>query len=69
MKLNKAFKFRLLPNQEQINLLAKTFGCCRFIKWVAVCSPQPTNNIFKGGFAIWQEQRYITKICQRSGKS
>lgn len=31
MKLNKAFKFRLLPNQTQINLLAKTFGCCRFI--------------------------------------
>lgn len=31
MKLNKAFKFRLLPNQIQINLLAKTFGCCRFI--------------------------------------
>lgn len=31
MKLNKAFKFRLLPNQVQINLLAKTFGCCRFV--------------------------------------
>lgn len=31
MKLNKAFKFRLLPNQTQIDLLAKTFGCCRFI--------------------------------------
>lgn len=31
MKLNKAFKFRLLPNQFQIDLLAKTFGCCRFI--------------------------------------
>lgn len=31
MKLNKAFKFRLLPNQVQATLLAKTFGCCRFI--------------------------------------
>lgn len=31
MELNKAFKFRLLPNQIQINLIAKTFGCCRFI--------------------------------------
>lgn len=31
MKLNKAFKFRLFPNREQINLLAKIFGCCRFI--------------------------------------
>lgn len=31
MKLNKSFKFRLLPNQIQIDLLAKTFSCCRFI--------------------------------------
>ena len=31
MKLNKAFKYRLLPNQVQIDLLAKTFGCCRFV--------------------------------------
>lgn len=31
MKLNKAFKFRLLPNQVQIDLLVKTFGCCRFV--------------------------------------
>lgn len=31
MKLNKAFRYRLLPNQIQIDLLIKTFGCCRFI--------------------------------------
>jgi putative transposase len=31
MKLNKAFKFRLLPNKTQIDLITKTFGCCRFI--------------------------------------
>ena len=29
--MNKAFKFRLEPNAEQRVLLAKTFGCCRFI--------------------------------------
>ena len=28
---NKAYKFRLLPNQEQVILFAKTFGCSRFI--------------------------------------
>ena len=28
---NKAFKFRLYPNSGQRVLLAKTFGCCRFI--------------------------------------
>lgn len=30
-KQNKAFKFRLLPNKEQAALLAKTFGCVRFV--------------------------------------
>jgi len=31
MKLNKAFKYRLLPSYEQKILIEKTFGCCRFI--------------------------------------
>lgn len=30
-KQHKAFKFRLLPNNEQASLLAKTFGCVRFV--------------------------------------
>jgi len=29
--MNKAFKFRLYPNAGQRILLAKTFGCARFI--------------------------------------
>ena len=29
--MNKAYKFRLYPTGEQEALLAKTFGCCRFI--------------------------------------
>lgn len=29
--MNKAFKYRLYPNEEQINIITKTFGCCRFI--------------------------------------
>ncbi|WP_144933516.1 helix-turn-helix domain-containing protein, partial [Paenibacillus sp. 32O-W] len=28
---NKAYKFRLYPTQEQEKLLAKTFGCVRFV--------------------------------------
>ena len=31
MKLNKAFRFRIYPNEEQKILINKTFGCCRFI--------------------------------------
>ena len=30
-KFYKAFKLRLYPNQEQITLINKTFGCCRQI--------------------------------------
>ena len=29
--MNKAYKFRIYPNAEQKELLAKTFGCVRFI--------------------------------------
>jgi len=31
MKMNKAYKFRIYPNKEQKVLMAKTFGCVRFI--------------------------------------
>ena len=31
MKANKAYKFRLYPNAEQIVMFAKTFGCVRFV--------------------------------------
>jgi len=30
-KLNKAYKFRLKPNQEQRDLIERTFGSARFI--------------------------------------
>jgi putative transposase len=31
MKLNKAFKFRLKPNKQQVQMFEKTFGCVRFV--------------------------------------
>ena len=31
MKQNKAYKFRIYPNEEQKIIFAKTFGCARFI--------------------------------------
>ena len=30
-KNNTAYKFRIYPNEEQKIMIAKTFGCCRFI--------------------------------------
>jgi len=29
--INKAFKYQLCPNKEQRGLLAKAFGCARFV--------------------------------------
>ena len=29
--MNQAFRFRIYPTKEQELLLAKTFGCCRFL--------------------------------------
>ena len=29
--MNKAYKYRIYPTEEQISLFNKTFGCCRFI--------------------------------------
>ncbi|MDF2548929.1 MAG: putative transposase, partial [Anaerosolibacter sp.] len=31
MVKNKAYKFRLYPNEEQKVLFSKTFGCVRFV--------------------------------------
>ena len=31
MLVNKGFKFRILPNKEQMILIEKTFGCTRFV--------------------------------------
>ena len=31
MKINRAYQFRLYPNEEQIALIHKTFGCTRFV--------------------------------------
>lgn len=30
-KINRTYKFRLYPNREQTELLAKHFGCSRFV--------------------------------------
>ncbi len=31
MKITKGYVFRMYPNENQINLIEKSFGCSRFI--------------------------------------
>lgn len=46
-KQNKAFKFRLLPNKEQAVLIAKTFGCVRFVHNKMLTERKETYEKFK----------------------
>ena len=33
----RAYKYRIYPTEEQKGLLAKTFGCCRFVyNWALI---------------------------------
>ncbi|RGR97936.1 DNA-cytosine methyltransferase [Heyndrickxia coagulans] len=52
-KQNKAFKFRLLPNKEQSALLAKTFGCVRFVYNKMLAERKETYEKFKPGLALF----------------
>lgn len=38
-----AYKFRIYPDQEQRIMLAKTFGCCRYL-WNRMLSDRNTYN-------------------------
>ena len=29
--MEKAYRYRIYPNKKQKELIAKTFGCCRFV--------------------------------------
>lgn len=29
--MGKAYKYRIYPNEKQKEIIAKTFGCCRFV--------------------------------------
>lgn len=31
MRIERSYKYRIYPNKKQINLITKTFGCCRFV--------------------------------------
>ncbi|EIJ80357.1 transposase [Bacillus methanolicus PB1] len=59
-KQNKAFKFRLLPNKNQEVLLAKTFGCVRFIYNKMLEERKETYEKFKDNKEILIKQKFPT---------
>jgi len=59
-KQNKAFKFRLLPNKKQEVLLAKTFGCVRFVYNKMLAERKETYEKFKDDKETLKKQKSPT---------
>src|SRR3989440_12241112 len=54
MKQKKAYKYRMYPTDEQANILARTFGCCRFVyNWAL---RQRTDAFFQRGERLYYNQ-------------
>ena len=58
MKYNKAFKYRIYPNDLQMVLIEKTFGCCRFIY----------NKMLSDKMAYYKKNKKTLKITPASYK-
>lgn len=59
-KQNKAFKFRLIPNKSQEVLLAKTFGCVRFVYNKMLAERQETYEKYKDNKEMLKKQKFPT---------
>ena len=59
-KQNKAFKFRLLPSKKQEVLVAKTFGCVRFVYNKMLAERKETYEKFKDDKEKLKEQKFPT---------
>ncbi|MFL5700711.1 MAG: RNA-guided endonuclease InsQ/TnpB family protein [Ktedonobacteraceae bacterium] len=54
MKQKKAYKYRVYPTQEQAHILARTFGCCRYVyKWALRAR---TDAFFQRGERLYYNQ-------------
>ncbi|MEZ2737367.1 helix-turn-helix domain-containing protein, partial [Aneurinibacillus aneurinilyticus] len=57
---NKAYKFRLYPTEEQEQLLAKTFGCVRFVYNKMLTEQQETYEKYKDDKETLKKQKFPT---------
>src|SRR6266487_7071514 len=53
MQQKKAYKYRIYPTAEQVHILARTFGCCRYVyNWAL---RQRTDASYKDGERLYYE--------------
>lgn len=63
--MNKSFKIRIYPNQEQQVLIDKTFGCVRYIYNRILKFKQKAYNIFELKLNYVKTSSILTKLKQR----
>ena len=62
MKIHKAYKFRLYPTNNQVELIHKTFGCTRFV--YNYCLDLKRNNKYLTKFDLMKELPKLKKEYQ-----
>lgn len=60
--MNKGFKIRIYPNQEQQILINKTFGCIRYIYNCMLKLKQKAYNIFELKLDYVKTSSILTKL-------
>lgn len=63
--MNKGFKIRIYPSQEQIKLIEKTFGCARYAYNYILRLKQKAYNIFELKLSFAKMSSIFTKLKQR----
>ena len=63
--MNKSFKIRIYPNQEQQVLIDKTFGCVRYVYNRILKFKQKAYNIFELKLNYVKTSSILTKLKQR----
>ena len=62
--MNKGFKVRIYPNQEQIRVIEKTFGCVRYVYNHMLKFKQKAYNIFELKLNYVKTSSILTKLKQ-----
>ena len=59
-RMNKAYKYRIYPNEEQAELINKTFGCVRFVYNQMLANRKAIYEQFKDDKEALKKQKYTT---------
>lgn len=62
LHIEKSYKYRIYPNKKQINLITKTFGCCRFVYNHFLHKAINDYNQNKTQYDFYEASRELTKL-------